>query len=78
MEGRDQLALCPPLHLTPAAPSLLSAIQTVHTAKQGPKGKGGRLCIRDGQRGVCKRGSEDVLLIEVAPGLYTGFWESLG
>lgn len=29
-------------------------------------------------RGVCKRGSEDVLLIEVAPGLLTGFWESQG
>lgn len=29
-------------------------------------------------RGACKRGSEDVLLIEVAPGLFTGFWESPG
>lgn len=38
----------------------------------------GRLCIQDGQRGIRKRGSEDVLLIEVAPGLFTGFWESLG
>lgn len=36
------------------------------------------MCIRDGQRGICKRGGKDVLLIEVAPGLFTGFWESFG
>lgn len=67
-----------PLHLTPAVPSFLSAIQTVHTAKQGAEGQGWGDCAFRKGKGSCKRGSEDVLLIEVAPGLFTGFWESWG
>lgn len=67
-----------PLRLTPAVPSFLSAIQTVHTAKQGAEGQGWGDVHSGRARGVCKRGSEDVLLIKVAPGLFTGFWESWG
>lgn len=66
------------LSAPPAVPSFLSAIQTVHTAKQGAEGMGGRLCIEHGQRRVRETGGEAVLLTEVAPGLSTGFWESLG
>lgn len=62
-----------PLLFTPAVPSFLSAIQTVHTAKQGAEGQGWGDCAFRKGKGVCKRGSEDVLLIEVAPGLFTGF-----
>lgn len=58
-----------PLLLTPAVPSFLSAIQTVHTAKQGAEGQGGETVHSGRAKGVDKRGSEDVLLIEVAPGL---------
>lgn len=45
---------------------------------RGLKGRGGETVHSGRARGVCKRGSEDVLLIKVAPGLFTGFWESLG
>lgn len=39
-----------PLHLTPAVPSFLSAIQTVHTAKQGAEGQGwGDCAFRKGK-----------------------------
>lgn len=39
--GAELFPLLHPLYLIPVAPSFLSAIQTVHTAKQGLKGKGG-------------------------------------
>lgn len=50
----------------------------MHTAKQGAEGQGWGDCAFRKGKGSCKRGSEDVLLIEVAPGLFTGFWESRG
>lgn len=60
----------------PAVPSFLSAIQTVHTAKQGLKGEGGETVHLGRVEGSLQEGREAVLLIEVAPGLFTGFWES--
>lgn len=45
---------------------------------RGLKGKGGETVHSGRGKGVRKRGSEDVLLIEVARGLFTGFWESQG
>lgn len=56
-------------------PFFLSAIQTVHTAKQGLKGKAGEAVHSGWAKGHLQEGGEDVLLIEVVPGLFTGFWE---
>lgn len=65
-----------PLQLTP--PSLPFSVQYRQCIQpsRGLKGKGGETVHSGRARGACKRGSEDVLLIEVAPGLFTGFWES--
>lgn len=56
-------------------PFFLSAIQTVHTAKQGLKGKAREAVHSGWAKGHLQEGGEDVLLIEVGPGLFTGFWE---
>lgn len=63
------LPLLHPLHLTP--PSLPFSVQYRQCIQpsRGPKGKGGETVHSGGARGACKRGSEAVLLIEVAPGL---------
>lgn len=77
-EGVLSLPSLHPLHL--ALLSLPFSVQYRQCIQpsRGLKGKGGETVHSGRVRGDCKRGSEDVLLIEVAPGLSTGFWESRG
>ena len=73
-----ELALSPPSSPHSCCPFLSQCNTDSAYSQAGAEGKGGETVHSGRARGVRKRGSEDVLLIEVAPGLFTGFWESQG
>lgn len=69
------LSLLPP-HLTPAVPSFSVQYRQCIQPSRGLAGKA-RETVHSGRiKGHLQEGGEGVLLIEVVPGLLTGFWEA--
>lgn len=71
--GGVVLSLLPP-HLTPAVPSFSVQYRQCIQPSRGLTGKA-RETVHSGRTKHPQEGGGGVLLIEVAPGLFTGFWE---